>query len=1093
MVCFAISVRNLSTDQFALVQFKDHILDPENVLANSWKASTSVCKWVGVSCGVIHQRVAALNLTNLNLTGNIPPHLGNLSFLVSLDFSRNHFFGHLPEELGHLHRLRIVKLSFNDLNGEIPPWFGNLHRVKMLEMGSNNFTGTIPQTLVNMSNLEILNLGSNQLFGQVPSSIPNISSLKEIDFGDNSLSGSLVHDFCVQLPNLESLRLYGNVFSGCIPSSIGKCSNLQILDLKANEFSGVIPRSIGNLTQLKGLYLDDNNLEGEIPEEIGNLLNIEELVIQNMKSLGGQIPSSIFNISSLKAIALANNSLSGNLPDNLCHSLLKIEGLFLAHNELSGNIPISIGNSTMLEEIGLYDNNLEGNLPPMTNVPKLEKLLVWGNKLSGNIPSSISNASMLKRIELQKNFFFGPIPDTFGNLRHLERFQVNNNNLTTGSAVQEWSFLSSLANCRNLSLIAVAGNPLKGLLPTYIGNLSTSLQYFYSYNCELKGNIPTEIGNLSNMLLLSLENNKLSGSIPASIGRLRNLQALDLSSNKLGGPISESICGLERLATLYLASNELHGPVLACLGDMTSLRYLSLGSNRLSSAIPSTLWNLKDILGLDLSSNYLNNSLALDVGNLRSLVNLNLSSNLLTGDISSTIGGLLTLLSLDLSDNELQGHIPESFGGLISLEFLDLSNNNLSGLIPKSLEKLSYLNHFNVSFNRLEGEIPANGCFPNFSSTSFMNNSALCGPPRLLVPPCRNNIHTNSKMILHALRYGLPAIGIVILLIVFTIMYRKCQSRSTTLPIKDDLLSVKTWRRISHVELSQATDGFEESNLLGSGSFGCVYRGRLSDGMEVAIKVFNLQTEGAFRSFDIECEAMSNIVHRNIVKLITCCSNIDFKALVLDFMSNGSLDKWLHSEKCSLDFLQRLNIMIDVATALEHLHTGHPTPVIHCDLKPSNILLDDNMVAHVGDFGIAKLLGEGDVMKQTMTLATIGYMAPEFGSTGIVSIKCDVYSYGIVLMETFTKKKPTDELFTEEMTMRDWVERSLCKGMVDADLLRREDDYFVVKANCISSIMELALSCSTKTPEERKDMKDVVVELKKIKQRFLNMFDKYGK
>ncbi|XP_052485949.1 receptor kinase-like protein Xa21 [Gossypium raimondii] len=258
-----------------------------------------------------------------------------------------------------------------------------------------------------------------------------------------------------------------------------------------------------------------------------------------------------------------------------------------------------------------------------------------------------------------------------------------------------------------------------------------------------------------------------------------------------------------------------------------------------------------------------------------------------------------------------------------------------------------------------------------------MKNYALCGPPRLLVPPCKNDIHKNSKMtLLHAFRYGLPTIGIVIVLIVLTIIYRRCQSRGTTLPIRDDLLSLKTLRRISYYELSQATNGFEECNMLGFGSFGYVYKGRLSDGMEVAIKVFNLQIEGAFQSFDIECDAMRNIVHRNIVKVINCCSSVDFKALVFDYMSNGNLEKWLHSNNCFLDIIQRVNIMIDVAAAVEHLHNEHPTPIIHCDLKPSNILLDEDMVAHVGDFGIAKLLGEGDVMKQTMTLATIGYMAP---------------------------------------------------------------------------------------------------------------------
>ncbi|KAK8358833.1 hypothetical protein V6Z12_A04G050300 [Gossypium hirsutum] len=1007
----------------------------------------------------------------MNLRGTIPPHLGNLSFLLSLDLSSNHFYGHLPKELGQLHRLRILRLSYNRLNGEIPSWLGNLQRVRRQKMKNNNFTGTILETLVNMSNLEILNLGFNQLSIQVPSSIFKISSLKIINLSSNKLSGSLPNDLCQHLPKLERLYLSWNELSGNIPSSMGKCSNLKSLSLSYNQFMGIIPRSIGNLTALQELYLGFNNLEGQIPEEIGNLLGLELLNIQAIKGLTGKIPSSIAE----------------------CYQL---QNLSLVENQFSGLVPESIFNSTTLQEIDLYDNKLEGNLPPITNAPKLENLFLWGNKLSGNIPNSISNASMLKELDLSDNLFSGPIPKTLGNLRHLEWFQILNNNLIRGSATDhEWTFLSSLANCRNLRFIEVSRNPLSGVLPTYIGNLSKSLQYFYASNCEIKGNIPMEIGNLSNMLDLDLGYNKLNGFIPTSIGGLRNLQGLDLYSNNLGGPISESLCGLERLYEMCLGLNKLHGSIPSCLGNISALRYLCLGSNKLSSTIPSTLWNLKDILEIDLSSNHLHNSHAIDVGNLRSLLKVNLSRNVLTGDILSTFGGLQTLVSLDLSNNILYGHIPESFDELISLEFLDLCNNNLSGVIPKSLEKLLYLKYFNVSFNRLEGEIPTEGCFSNFSSTSFMKNSALCGPPRLLVPPCKNDIRKNSQMaILHALRYGLPTIGIVIVLIVLTIMYRRYQSRSTTLPIKDDLLSLKTLRRISHAELSRATNGFEESNMLGSGSFGYVYKGRLSDGMEVAIKVFNLQTEEAFRSFDNECDAIRNIVHRNIVKVITCCSSVDFKALVLDYMPNGNLEKWLHSENYFLDIIQRVDIMIDVAVAIEHLHNGHPTPIIHCDIKPSNILLDEDMVAHVGDFGIAKLLGEGEVMKQTMTLATIGYMAPEFGSAGIVSIKSDVYSYGIVLIETFTKKKPTDNFFVEEETIRHWMESSLPKGAIeiaDVDLLRREDEYFVVKANCISFIMELALNCSAKLPEERKDMKDVVVELKKIKQRLLNNIEQF--
>ncbi|KAI9185766.1 hypothetical protein LWI28_010469 [Acer negundo] len=185
---------------------------------------------------------------------------------------------------------------------------------------------------------------------------------------------------------------------------------------------------------------------------------------------------------------------------------------------------------------------------------------------------------------------------------------------------------------------------------------------------------------------------------------------------------------------------------------------------------------------------------------------------------------------------------------------------------------------------------------------------------------------------------------------------------------------------------------------------------------------------------------------------------------------------------------QRLNILIDVASALEYLHFGYSVPVVHCDIKPSNVLLDQSMVGHLSDFGITKLLGEEDSMTQTQTLATLGYMAPEYGSEGRVSRKGDVYSYGIMLMETFTKKKPTDETFIEEMSLRHWVGNSLNRSIVDvadSDLLQREDGYFSAKEQCVSSILSLAMDCTTNLPENRISIRNVVSRLIKIKATFL--------
>lgn len=240
---------------------------------------------------------------------------------------------------------------------------------------------------------------------------------------------------------------------------------------------------------------------------------------------------------------------------------------------------------------------------------------------------------------------------------------------------------------------------------------------------------------------------------------------------------------------------------------------------------------------------------------------------------------------------------------------------------------------------------------------------------------------------------------------------------------------------------------------------GSVYKGILPNGMIIAMKVFNPQSGRAFKSFDVECELLCGIRHRNLTKIISSCTNLTFKALILEYMPNGSLENLLYSHHNCLDILQRLNIMIDMASALEYLHHGLMTSIVHCDLKPSNVLLDEDMVAHVCDFGIAKLLGEEEIMTHTKTLGTIGYMAPEYGMEGIVSAEGDVYSYGIMMMETFTRKRPTDEMFFGEINLRSWVNEALHGSSIqvlDTNLIKKDDVHSSViytGSNCIDQVL----------------------------------------
>ncbi|GFP81317.1 probable LRR receptor-like serine/threonine-protein kinase at3g47570 [Phtheirospermum japonicum] len=804
--------------------------------------------------------------------------------------------------------------------------------------------------------------------------------------------------------------------------------NLATLGLSGNQIEGQIPPNIWKCRELQILSLSINRFNGEIPSEIGSLSMLRELYL-GVNDFIGLIPKEIGNCTSLKRLVLSYNHLTGELPRELGH-LSFLEAFSVSNNSLSGSIPSSIFNISTLKVLQFSFNQFSGSLPLKLSLFNLEELFLDNNELNGKIPSSITNSSKLISLQLTGNAFSGSIPN-FGNLRLLQNLFISGNNLSGAEATtQELRFLSSLTNCQHLKRLEIARNLLNGVLPASIGNLSaTSLQSFFAFDCNIKGVIPSTIGNLSSLLSLSLVRNQLTGFIPPTMGKLKQLQGLFLSENQLQGSIPPDLCGLSHIVSLYMNDNLLTGPIPRCLGDVRSLRNVNLGSNKLNSSIPSNFWNLRDLLILNLSSNYLTGQLLSQIASLKVIGLLDLSHNKFSGDIPSTIDSSQSLEFLSLSDNNLVGPIPPSLGNIKGLIILDLSHNNLSGTIPDSLEGLSLLQYFNVSYNNLEGEIPT---------------------------------------------------GVIILASIIVVVLTR-RRKYKRVPVTTGISVGVTWRRISYVELVRGTDAFSETNLLGKGGFGSVFKGTLSDGLIVAVKVFNLQLERVVRSFDTECEILSNVRHRNLVPIIGCCSNKEFKALIFGYMQHGSLEKWLYSENSCLDMIRRLQIAIDVALALEYLHHGHTFPVVHCDIKPSNVLFDEDMVAHLADFGISKLFDDGETMVQTKTLPTI-----EYGSEGKVSTNGDVYSYGILLLEIFTRKKPTDDMFSEEMSLKEWVHKALQENaiteVVAPDLLAREEQHFSEKLEeCVSSIFSLAMRCLAVSPDERINMIEIVATLHRTK------------
>ncbi|XVF83973.1 hypothetical protein PTKIN_Ptkin16aG0537400 [Pterospermum kingtungense] len=465
---------------------------------------------------------------------------------------------------------------------------------------------------------------------------------------------------------------------------------------------------------------------------------------------------------------------------------------------------------------------------------------------------------------------------------------------------------------------------------------------------------------------------------------------------------------------------------------------------------------------------------------------------MLSGVIPNDLGNCIVLEVLLMSGNFFHGSIPSSLSSLRGLTGLDLSRNNLTGKIPDFLMTVGSLHYLNLSYNNLEGLVPVGGVFKNKSAAFLEGNNKLCGGiPEFHLPTCENLKQLRGRSTLKLIIAIASALS-------GAILARKKRKHPASNNEENPL-------RLSYQSILKATNGFSSETLVGEGSFGCVYKGVLEDGKTIAVKVLKLLSHGASRSFLAECEAWRNIRHRNLVKVLTACSSVDyngndFKALIYEFMANGSLEDWLHPPAKSLNLFQRLNVAIDVGCALEYLHHHCETPIVHCDLKPSNILLDDEMVGHVGDFGLAKFITsdlQNHTSSQSSSLGfrgTIGYAPPEYGLGSSVTTYGDVYSYGILLLEMFTGRRPTDEMFRENLNLHNFVKSALPNRVADIidptlllqENLRREtikgrkDNRLLWGLN---SIFEIGVACSFELPTERMNMANVVAQLSSTKSK----------
>jgi hypothetical protein len=503
---------------------------------------------------------------------------------------------------------------------------------------------------------------------------------------------------------------------------------------------------------------------------------------------------------------------------------------------------------------------------------------------------------------------------------------------------------------------------------------------------KLIGNISDDFGVYPNLNYIDLSHNRFYGKILPSWIKSHNLIGLIISNNNLSGPIPPELGQAPKLQLLQLSSNHLTGKIPKELSNLTSLYELSMSNNELSGNIPIEIGSMQGLRNLSLAENNLSGSIPKQIGNLVKLVHLNLSNNKFMEGIPHEFNRLQSLEDLDLGGNLLSGQIPEAIGMLQKLNTLNLSHNNLSGNIPSNFKDMISLTNVSISYNQLEGPIPNTKVFLNATFEALRNNKGLCGNSSSLVPCVESHQNTKSK-------HKSVILTLFLFLIVFLVggfLYihwkkarkiknqaREEQEQKQT----QDVFSIWSYDgKMVYENIIEATEDFDEKYLIGEGGSGFVYKANLPSGQVVAVKKLHAEVDSEmnnFNAFTNEVKALTQIKHRNIVKLYGFCSHPRHSFVVYEFLEGGSLDNVmrLDTQATMFDWKKRVNVVKGVTNALYHMHHGCSPPIVHRDISSKNVLLDLDCEAYISDFGTAKILNL-DSHNSTTFAGTYGYAAP---------------------------------------------------------------------------------------------------------------------